>query len=635
MNTGAFGEGFPYSNFHDLNMDWIVKIAKDFLDQYSHIQETIQTGLNDLDTKAEQLEALLQAWYDEHSEDIAQELTTALEVAITSFNAAAETKAAETIASIPSDYTALTNHVNNLQNATDTQQFEINRNNTAINNVNTDLYGTFVLNRDDFELGNITIVNGVPSYPSSPSKIRTKQGISFHLKRNARIYFDELSNYNLYFIRYGDTAVSGSITTSPYIISTEADYGFVISDINDAPISDITDVMDGLSITQPVNIKQNFTAMLNHALDTPILFEIGSVSGQGLFTNIGTRCRSEAIKVSKNTIISIDYRIDYDISATYFNEDMTIISDTAWNKVIVVPDNCIAFILGRKSDNTALNETDIENIKETLRIVPDGINQYWNKYPELHGIAHSGGYFGPRNTLPAYIGAFNHGFKFVETDVAMTADNVFVCIHGAEINQYARYPDGSELEQPLYVYDLTYEELLQYDFGLYNPSWGDTFRGTKIATLEEVAKLCNKLQMHLFVDITAYNTPFSTSQIGDIMNLVNACGLKGNATFCCDSIDYAESVYANDKTANISCVFSAGQWFRVLRFYSGKNAVSLNSLYATVTQTAIDNCKAYKIPMITGMLDTEQELEDVDDYINGIVSDNLCVEQYWKNYYTE
>ena len=28
MNNGAFGELFPYSNFHDLNLDWIIKIIK-------------------------------------------------------------------------------------------------------------------------------------------------------------------------------------------------------------------------------------------------------------------------------------------------------------------------------------------------------------------------------------------------------------------------------------------------------------------------------------------------------------------------------------------------------------------------------------------------------------------------------
>lgn len=115
MNTGAFGEGFPYSNFHELNMDWIVKIAKDFLDQYSHIQDTISNGLTELDEEAERLTNALDDWYNEHSEDIAHELTTALEVALTSFNSRANAKADQTISSIPDDYTALSNAVTKLQ----------------------------------------------------------------------------------------------------------------------------------------------------------------------------------------------------------------------------------------------------------------------------------------------------------------------------------------------------------------------------------------------------------------------------------------------------------------------------------------------------------------------------------------
>ena len=129
MNNGAFGENFPYSNFHDLNMDWIIKIAKDFLDQYTHIQETIENGLDALDEKATNLEALLQAWYDTHSEDIANQLADALEELndwytehqnyldatlaqnIGAFDAHAEAKAQQTIESIPADYTNLSNTV--------------------------------------------------------------------------------------------------------------------------------------------------------------------------------------------------------------------------------------------------------------------------------------------------------------------------------------------------------------------------------------------------------------------------------------------------------------------------------------------------------------------------------------------
>ena len=89
MNNGAFGENFPYSNFHDLNMDWIIKIAKDFLDQYSQIQETLNNGLTELDEHTQELitdlnatavtlQTSLNAWYEEHQNDISTELANAL-----------------------------------------------------------------------------------------------------------------------------------------------------------------------------------------------------------------------------------------------------------------------------------------------------------------------------------------------------------------------------------------------------------------------------------------------------------------------------------------------------------------------------------------------------------------------------
>ena len=82
-------ENFPYTDMHQLNLDWIIKIAKDFLDQYTHLQELItngetslqeltDSGLAQLDEKATNLTNLLQAWYDEHSDDIANELADAI-----------------------------------------------------------------------------------------------------------------------------------------------------------------------------------------------------------------------------------------------------------------------------------------------------------------------------------------------------------------------------------------------------------------------------------------------------------------------------------------------------------------------------------------------------------------------------
>ena len=127
--NGPFGNGYPYVNFHELNMDWVIKVVKDFLEQYNHIQEIITSGeeeltntaveltgeltttagelSGDLTTKANELQSLLQEWYNTHSQDIAIELARA----IADFNESAEEKAEETIESIPDDYTELSNTV--------------------------------------------------------------------------------------------------------------------------------------------------------------------------------------------------------------------------------------------------------------------------------------------------------------------------------------------------------------------------------------------------------------------------------------------------------------------------------------------------------------------------------------------
>lgn len=117
----AMFENFPYTNFHELNLDWIIKIAKDFLDQYSNIQELIENGetsiteltetkLAELNQTAVTLTTALNAWYEEHQDYLDDTLTAK----IAAFNTAADAKAAQTIASIPDDYTELANTVTDI-----------------------------------------------------------------------------------------------------------------------------------------------------------------------------------------------------------------------------------------------------------------------------------------------------------------------------------------------------------------------------------------------------------------------------------------------------------------------------------------------------------------------------------------
>lgn len=127
-------ENFPYTDMHALNLDWIIKIATDFLDQYTTIQQLISDGetslqnltdegLQQLQDKADNLGGLLQAWYNEHSDDIAGQLADAITDLNQWYNTHTDylndlllenqrlfqAYADEVTATIPEDYTVLSN----------------------------------------------------------------------------------------------------------------------------------------------------------------------------------------------------------------------------------------------------------------------------------------------------------------------------------------------------------------------------------------------------------------------------------------------------------------------------------------------------------------------------------------------
>lgn len=105
------GERFPYANFHSMNQDWIIKVVKDFQDQYENIQQLINSttdaDIQRINAKSAEIIALFNTWYNTHSADIAAELTSAIH----DFQVAVTNIVDQTLPSIPADYTALSNQV--------------------------------------------------------------------------------------------------------------------------------------------------------------------------------------------------------------------------------------------------------------------------------------------------------------------------------------------------------------------------------------------------------------------------------------------------------------------------------------------------------------------------------------------
>jgi glycerophosphoryl diester phosphodiesterase len=98
------------------------------------------------------------------------------------------------------------------------------------------------------------------------------------------------------------------------------------------------------------------------------------------------------------------------------------------------------------------------------------------------GIAHRGSrILWPENTMVAFAGAVELGFRWVETDLHLTSDGVLVCLHDATLDRTT--------DRPGPVAAVTSGELARIDAGhRHAPHEGFPFRGSgvRIPTLEEL-----------------------------------------------------------------------------------------------------------------------------------------------------
>lgn len=304
---------WPYADVHVLNLDWLIKVAKDFLDQYTHIQEIITNGetaiselslekLAELNAKAEELEQLLQTWYDNHSSDIANQLasslatlSTSLNDAILSFNTNADQKAADTLATIPADYTSLYNRVVALESfLTDSLYGYSNNNLTWID-------GYIEAN------GNENTTSTSFKHCTEKLDISSKRVLSIHCPISYNVAFISLYNNNV-FVENIDVPAGGDYYTIPgdanqVVINIYFGAPTAVSSMETTLITLQRDpFIDSIEI-KPVIVEKNRNVNL---LDI-VPLEMGSFSAiTGEKTNSTTLCRnSSKIKLPSGTKINL------------------------------------------------------------------------------------------------------------------------------------------------------------------------------------------------------------------------------------------------------------------------------------------------------------------------------------------
>lgn len=105
----------------------------------------------------------------------------------------------------------------------------------------------------------------------------------------------------------------------------------------------------------------------------------------------------------------------------------------------------------------------------------------------------------PENLLIGLYEIYKKGYKAVRVSVRWASDNVPVLEHDNDISIVAKNGDGTVIPSgTVYVSQSTYNELLNYDFGI---RYGSQFAGTKITKLEDYLKKASMLGIYVMIEL--------------------------------------------------------------------------------------------------------------------------------------
>ena len=236
---------------------------------------------------------------------------------------------------------------------------------------------------------------------------------------------------------------------------------------------------------------------------------------------------------------------------------------------------------------------------------------------EIKCIAHRGySTTAPENTLPAYILARELGFLYAECDVSFTKDGVAVLLHDTTID---RTSNGSGA-----IAELTYAELLQYDFG----SWKNSkYAGTKIPTFEEFIALCKEIGLHPYIEIKNDGVTYTQEQVESLVDIVKAYGMEDNCTWISFNLTYLEYVKNADDTARLGYVSSKTitqtMINSVLALQTGKNEVFLDISYNMLNENNVMLAALNGLALETWTVDSANDIKARPKYVSGYTSNKL------------
>lgn len=297
---------------------------------------------------------------------------------------------------------------------------------------------------------------------------------------------------------------------------------------------------------------------------------------------------------------------------------------------VIIPKNTYAVVGIAKADNSAITFSEIIDYVNFEKIDYN----YKEKNKTLLSINHRGYGTFPENTLIAYKEDYRQGFDSVETDVRKTSDGEYVLLHDPSINRVARNSDGTEIVGTVNIADITYEQALDYDFGIYK---GQEFAGTKIAKLEDLLVLCRNLKLHLCMELES--GALNSTDVENIIEMVHNNNMQNNCLIMSSNFGLCKNVVLTDKYIDVGFVNWNDLTEKTIMTRYNSLKTPYNRMFFVDDVTKYENhlsyYKQYNANVIVWTIDTEEGIIGADPYVNGIESDYYVASEVLANYELE
>lgn len=326
--------------------------------------------------------------------------------------------------------------------------------------------------------------------------------------------------------------------------------------------------------------------------------------------------------------------------------------NAAGKKYTVTTDSYYVILIATENDNPGVQTNNLPSFgKVMLRTSnpefkptaqTDSKKDHTNDDKVMRGIAHQGFHKLERaNSLAAFRAAAKEGWRYVETDTYMTTDGKFIVSHDPYLP--TGWTNGTvTTTQGSYKYE---EHTLAEILAFHGPN------NEKTDTLEEFCKTCKECGLHPYIELKQgkmadtntldTNPRYNGKGYGvKVLDIVNRCGLRGNATFIASVPFTLRRMAREDQSYRYGIVYfgqlknSDAAWTTVLSKIDEYNNDTVASKAYLFLDANINNLKVADADAVDKLVQkncalevwtatTKEDLDNLDPYVTGVTSDNI------------